>query len=765
MLNGTEQLGNSTKNSLSFLFNDIIEKIYKKINNSLENEINFYTDIFYRENKNILSKFFIDYYYQDKNEYEIDIYQLKNYLGELILDKNFNKTLNNYSSLLIKYIRDEIELKVKQYINNKIQILSEELNIISINITNIISSKEIIDINEDMLPIYYLNQNFSIIIKNHDDHYKFKIGEEPFQLITSFIDEDIRPPLIIIKEKYNYIEEQILEVITSISDNFPDCYSIVRDNFINNRIEDIYNYITEINETILEYKDLLNEDIESYINKLSYHSFINGLYTYENECNESYCMFNRTNRNKIRKLNLKIDNHINDNDYNYHFYKNTNTTKNSKRNNWKKNRNLFFKRKLYEYDSSDPGLSKDDVLPYIEDIIKAILDFDKIYLSQDFRYINTSVNKYLIKINGTCLDNLKRSFSIKLEKFSTLITEEKMKILKDKIMVQYYQIEPFIHERSNFIFDLINNFTRAVNNTKNLNKLISLHTKQKLNLYFDTLTDNIQSKYKVIKFIDLNIDKQNEYIIRDWSFFTGSAKELEGQLTIVDKYLFDLEDKVVSFAKDVFGFGGNKNGSESFLSSLIKSFDFMKGILDYFDRDFYSYKYEIRIPLHVFPCLYLIITNYITLGSRLEINPILDDTIGLSIDLSVRGEIGVSMDVGIYIPDPDSPFLISVVAGMKGILASGRIGIRLNLFLVAEKYETDLYFIFNAFGFEFYVKFEIKFRIWRISYSYQYYLIKQKYYLFSVEKHKKKLHDMKFFNLKAQILLQNKIKDIDYLLK
>ena len=131
----------------------------------------------------------------------------------------------------------------------------------------------------------------------------------------------------------------------------------------------------------------------------------------------------------------------------------------------------------------------------------------------------------------------------------------------------------------------------------------------------------------------------------------------------------------------------------------------------------------------------------------------------------MRGEIGVSMDVGIYIPDPDSPFLISVVAGMKGILASGRIGIRLNLFLVAEKYETDLYYIFNAFGFEFYVKFEIAFRIWRISYSYQYYLIRQNYYLFAVEKHKKKLHDMKFLNLKAKILLQNKIKDIDYLLK
>ena len=431
------------------------------------------------------------------------------------------------------------------------------------------------------------------------------------------------------------------------------------------------------------------------------------------------------------------------------------------------------------YESSDPGLSKDDVIPYIEDIVNKILDFDKMYIGQEYKKINTTVNKYLIKINGTCLNNLKRSFSIKLQKFSTLITEEKMEFLKNKIMAQYYQIEPFIHEMSDYIQDLISNFTDMINSTKRINKLMSEHINEKINSYYDLLTDNIQSKYKLIerKSLTINIveigkEENNGLTVgASFDFFKKSKDEINRQLNELDEYLFNIEDKVVSCAKDVtnkvisyakditnkavnyikdiFGTkdkedknkeGGGKNegeeGEESLLSKFKKAYDFMKDILNFFDRDFINQEYG------------------------LEIKPITDETIGLSIDLSVKGEIGTSLDVGIYVPDPNSPVVISVNAGMKGILASGRVGIKLSLYLVKERYETDLYFIFNAFAFEFYVKFEIKIRVWRLNFSFVFYLIKYKFVLLTIEKHKIKLHDMKFLNLRTKMLLENKIKNV-----
>ena len=109
----------------------------------------------------------------------------------------------------------------------------------------------------------------------------------------------------------------------------------------------------------------------------------------------------------------------------------------------------------------------------------------------------------------------------------------------------------------------------------------------------------------------------------------------------------------------------------------------------------------------------------------------------LCTDLNVRGEIGVGVDVGIYIPKGKAPLQIALSAGINGILASGRVGFRLNFYLVAEKYETDLYFIFNAFSFKFYVRFILRIEIWRFKKTFEFYIINYVYTLKTIEKHKK----------------------------
>ena len=121
------------------------------------------------------------------------------------------------------------------------------------------------------------------------------MNKDPFNIMNNFINGDLRPPLLLIKEKYDFILKQILNLVSKIVDNFSDFYSIIRDNFINDRIESIFNYIDEINETISEYNYIINNDIESFINKLSFYIFIDGLNSIDKPCNKSYCLINISN--------------------------------------------------------------------------------------------------------------------------------------------------------------------------------------------------------------------------------------------------------------------------------------------------------------------------------------------------------------------------------------------------------------------------------------------------------------------------------------
>lgn len=45
-----------------------------------------------------------------------------------------------------------------------------------------------------------------------------------------FIHQDLEPPLILILDKYNKIEAELLNRIKTLVDEFPDCYSDIKKN-------------------------------------------------------------------------------------------------------------------------------------------------------------------------------------------------------------------------------------------------------------------------------------------------------------------------------------------------------------------------------------------------------------------------------------------------------------------------------------------------------------------------------------------------------
>jgi len=759
LLNYTEQVGISTKESLINLYLNFKKKVNESIYYSIENEIYFYINSFYRENKNLLTENYINYFYKSLNSYNIDIYKIKNYLDEIIIDQNFNKTLKNYSKILMNEIIIKIKLEIQRVIDDKIIPLNLVLDSYSSEIQNILNEKQIINVSDEMSTIYKLILNFSKLVTSQNNKFTFNVGKEPFNLLNDFIIDELKPPLLSIKALYNSIEQKLLEKIFEITSNFPDLYSVIKERFIENRIESLNEFLNDIHSYLYEFKEVLSDDIGEYVNKLAYFTFIDGINTFDYPCHESFCSVVDTKYMKKRRLN--IEEHKS-----FKFNNKINLTTTKK------------KRNLEEYNSSMGSLSKDDIIPYINELLKTLLSFNKTYLDKDFNDIKESLRKFLLKVNYTCLENLKKSFSMKLYKFQTIITPENMKLLEKNMMKQYYQIEPYIHEKSDYIQNQVYNFTNIVKETSEIYPDLASFISNKIMIYHELLSDSIQNKYRIIDLSDyranvnLNIkynstiNSTSDYIeLADFQIFGKSLNDINNYLTKVDEKLYETEDKIVSYFKNIFK-GKKKEGDstsgDSQTNEVNKNNTFgnlLKSIKSLLKKDFLNFHHTFEIPLPIFPFLILRISPFVYLGTDIDISMITQGTIAISTDIGIRAEIGINVEVGIYIPKSSAPVQMSIACGINGILATGKAGFKLDIYIIIEKYETDLYIILNAFTFQFYVRLSIIIKVYRLKKSYSMYLMNYMYSLYTLEKHKIKSHDMKLMNLRSKFLLQNYIKD------
>ena len=261
-----------------------------------------------------------------------------------------------------------------------------------------------------------------------------------------------------------------------------------------------------------------------------------------------------------------------------------------------------------------------------------------------------------------------------------------MEFIKSKIMAQYYLIEPFIHDRANFIQELINNFTQILNNTKEINKMISELIYQKSSYYYDILTDNIQNRYDIIDIYGFrSLEKENKFKDMTYykyaEYFEGYINILNKHLTVINNRCFEIEHQITTSLKNVLNnfFNFTEGGIFTKIGTMMKTF------IKYLDGMSFIPLKPNFISLPILPFLYLDTYFYIKFGYKVDIEPIIENTVGLSTDLYVQAEFGVNLDVGIYIPHPDewAPIRIYFSAGMNGILISGRAGLKINLYLVA----------------------------------------------------------------------------------
>lgn len=95
-------------------------------------------------------------------------------------------------------------------------------------------------------------------------------------------------------------------------------------------------------------------DTNSYINKLIHYTYINGLYTYNRQCNQSYCSINfnySTSRRNLEEINYKNKNRkLSSNEY-------------RKYDNLKINKNIDSTDIIYN--DKMGSLSKDDIIKFL----------------------------------------------------------------------------------------------------------------------------------------------------------------------------------------------------------------------------------------------------------------------------------------------------------------------------------------------------------------------------------------------------------------
>ena len=184
LLNQMEELGNSSKISIINLFSNIPKKLNKSIYTFIEDDIFYYIDIFFRENKNIFINNFIEFYLNKEYDYNLTIYKIEDYLKEFISDNNFNKTLNNISSDIITKIKGEIKNNVKNTILTKVNSFNKECDLIFNQIIIKLNETKTSPLTEEMKTLTLLINNHASLLENQNNKYLFSIGKSPFDILN-----------------------------------------------------------------------------------------------------------------------------------------------------------------------------------------------------------------------------------------------------------------------------------------------------------------------------------------------------------------------------------------------------------------------------------------------------------------------------------------------------------------------------------------------------------------------------------------------------
>ena len=490
---------------------------------------------------------------------------------------------------------------------------------------------------------------------------------------------------------------------------------IIKGNFIDGDfLENYFSLFLKLKTVISAAKFFSFSNLFFYIDYITFISLTHGLNYFKNPCNESYCLFkfNKTNTTKLRNNEEKKQ---------YRYF--SHTKKNESEIKKLINRKI---RHLKEYEYTMGAISENDIINSLYKLKESLCNFNKSYLSAEYKNIKNSFKRFMNNINDTYLIKLKRSINMVALKFSTILTENSYKELENSIFEQYYNIELYINNASNIIELSKIQFTDKLDNSSLLIDSINNITSKKVLKYYNLFNKLIQKKLKNINEEEINKNRKLEFNI-----IYNSA---------IDEAFSAIEEGIEEEESE------DQNEEDEEDENKIILYDKSKDL---------TISYEFIFPFSLFPGVSLIIVIepkiILKIGILLELenNP-LNNEFSLSLDGYGKVSVYIKLEIGIEIPAIEVKEIddlvpipkIFLTLGLDGLICSVKTGLKLTLFLKKSEFEVDLYLEIKAFEFSFYClfRFELKIKFINFHFSFEFYLFNMAIGSLSFDIHKKRTY-------------------------
>ena len=704
IINQTDEIGENSKKAFIDLYERIDEKINETIFYFIEEEVYSYLDNFYKSNNKYLRINFINYYKNKINKYNINLDKFANNIDEAILNKNFNNTLDSiseeiYNNLVIKTIKNTIN----ESISSKVKVLTDKINQFNETIQEIFINIKTKELPDNMLSINNLINNFSEILNNQTIRFDFKISNESLLSLSEFISKELEPPLLLIKDKYNIIEDNLLNETIGLIRAFPDYYSIIKQKFnLESIIDNItihYNYTKQL---FMNYTDVLDKDLQLYINKLIHFTFIDGLNFTDIPCDEDNLCKNYFEEIISNKLNLSEERRLEEKPMKQ--IKNI-IFKNSKINDIQGTKN---KRKLNGYNSKNNSITTEDIDDFILDLKETLLDFNKSYLSKEYNNMNNSLIIYLENIRNNYLGKLKKNIDIVGSKFKTILTEEIYKKLEQELFKQYYEIESFILDSSAQFEKHIKDYMFLLNYSSKLIELNYYLVYWRAKGYFQLFSQLIEESLQYISDEEL---KNSNY--RQLKERNGNRKKKVERTVDFNSSIAIEKDNIINEWDDSFSIShyGNDsdNSSDAVNDSIIIDPEFYNEAIPLNNNPPMESVFCFKI-INIYPfntniseleySIEFKINSRMTADICVNLKALFDKEESLvSIGTDGRAKVDFTGEYNLYIPSQNVEHYTMVKVGLDGVLG-GTIGMNLNLYLNGKNkdmYSLDCYNIINSY--------------------------------------------------------------------
>ncbi len=607
--------------------------------------------------------------------------------------------------------------------------------------------------------------NYSIIVNNQNNHYYLNISDSPFNQLSFFINNYLEPPLALIKNNYNNIEQKLLDKINNITNNFPDYYFIIKNELkLENLYEPFLDYFDVVKNEFLEYEDILTKDFDTYLNKIIHFVFIDGLYSFNKPCKYSFCKidFNSSEKNERRRVENKEQNrNINIIDLKFNKTK-IDSLKNKKI------------RKLNGYDSTMGAITENDILDFLLQINDTIKSFSENYLGKGLKSLNTTVNTFIKKINDTYLNHLKRSIHMVIIKFSTILTLDNYNRLEEILYYKYNNISLYINEYSRIISFYKNEFNDLLNTSSFFIGFSSNASFYKIKGYYNILCSLIQNKMKYLSKEELK--KYKRFLKKkestddnedDDDDDPNTIEEFREEIFEIEEVFKNVHNKFIYYKSENLEIYGNVVKKEIVDGKItlnvikankegeLKKYTYHASKLEKFKTEFEE---ELSVSLNIkkgklsispLKMCYILFKYSHTFAYNIKLASFLDLVIAIvpSFDIKACIDIGIAynwkkkegnifidasgeascsltLDLGLYVPSNKSIISISVNIGIHGIIGAGKVGIKLEFGF--DKIIIDIYSEIKAFEFTFYIMFTFTISIPKIySFSFKIYLINE----------------------------------------